>query len=187
MKKSILGLTLLTIAQLLTGCFGEANHHAVISPAFVAQPGTRIELATVSNDTGQQFDFDIAAELRTQLQLELERQHLDFPNGSTGPRLILQTHILDYEKGNAAGRWFQPGLGGTRLMIKANLTTASGDEVGTESVIRSVETGGIYSIGEWKKIFHAVAKDVVSDLKSKLSMPKPSNTTPEPTPTAPSD
>jgi uncharacterized protein DUF4410 len=168
MKRLTQMLALLAITQILTGCFGAASHHVNFNPGYTPTRDTRVDVTSVTNDSGEQFDFDIAAELRTQLELELERQHLSFTNGSTTPHLCIEARIVDYEKGSAAGRWLLPGLGGTRLMIKARLITANGDEVGTASVVRSVETGGLYSIGQWKAIFHTAAKDIVDDLKSKL-------------------
>ena len=61
-----------------------------------------------------------------------------------------------------------PGYGGTRLIIQGNLTTSNGDEIATIHVVRSVEMGGLYSVGEWKTIFATAAHDIVSDLKDKL-------------------
>ena len=170
MKLRILvqGIAIFSIGSLLTGCFGAASHNLELRAGYVPPSNARIEAAPVINDTGEQFDFDICSELRNQLNLELTRQHLDIVSMTNAPELILQARILDYEKGSAAERWLMPGYGGTRLIIQARLSTSNGDAIGTVHVVRSVETGGLYSIGEWKAIFATAAKDIVTDLKAKL-------------------
>lgn len=160
-------LFLVAIVKLMAGCFGAADHHVDFQAGYSMPRDARVEVGSVTNDTGETFDFDISGELRTQLQEELERQHLTSTVG-TSPNLIIHARIMDYEKGSAAARWVMPGLGGTRLMIRADLVTPSGEKVGTASVVRSVETGGFYSAGEWKKIFHTASEDIVNDLKSKM-------------------
>ena len=122
----------------------------------------------MTNDTGEQFDFDVCSELQNALNQELKHQHLDITSMPDASKLVLQTRILDYEKGNAFKRWLLPGYGGTRLIVQASLCTPDNKEVGTIRVVRSVEMGGVYSVGEWKEIFATVASDIVNELKDKL-------------------
>lgn len=156
------------MALLLNGCLGAASHNLTLSPGYVPPPHPRVEVAPVTNDTGEQFDLDVCSELRNALNQELTRQHLDIASMPEASKLVLQTRILDYEKGNAFKRWLWPGYGGTRLIVQANLCTPDNKEVGSIRVVRSVEMGGVYSVGEWKEIFATVARDIVSEVKDKV-------------------
>src|SRR5215469_591312 len=126
-----IGTVFCTITLLLTGCFGAASHNLTLSPGYVPPPQSRVEVAPVTNDTGEQFNFDVCSELQTALNEELTRQHLDIASMPDAQKLVLQARILDYEKGNAFKRWLWPGYGGTRLIVQASLNTPDNKEVGT--------------------------------------------------------
>src|SRR5215469_2343140 len=96
-KLVILGTGLFAMALLLTGCLGASSRGIMLQPAYTPPPNPRFEVAYVTNDTGLQYDFDICSELQSAINLELERQHLDMASIPDAPKLILQTHILDYE------------------------------------------------------------------------------------------
>jgi hypothetical protein len=52
------------------------------------QPGTKVELGTVKNQTGQTFDIDVEKMLADALSNALKKNNLQWTEGS-GPRLVL--------------------------------------------------------------------------------------------------
>ena len=64
-------------------------------------------------------------------------------------------------------------MGKTLLEVQCVITESeSGTNVGKVKVLRTVDVGGLFSVGQWKVIFHTVAKDLVGELKTKLK-PQP--------------
>ena len=60
------------------------------------------------------------------------------------------------------------GYGSTVLVVEATLRDADGNVDATAQANRSVDAGGGYTVGAWKKIFDDVAGDLVSDLKGNI-------------------
>lgn len=76
---------------------------------------------------------------------------------------------MRYEPGNAFKRWLWPGYGSTVIKLHCELTDSTNHKViGSVDALRTVSWGGGYSIGAWKTIFASVAKDVVSELRTKI-------------------
>ena len=98
---------------------------------------------------------------------------MDWHPSSADRHVLINVEILDYIKGSAFGRWLSPGMGKTLLEVQCVITESeSGTNVGKVKVLRTVDFGGLYSVGQWKVIFHTVAKDLVGELKTKLK-PQP--------------
>ncbi len=161
---------LLAISSIaLTGCVGTVKHRAEFSPSYALKPDTQVAVEAVSNDTGKSFDFDIAEELKKQLNLQLAREGLQWASASGGEPLHLSAKILHYEKGNAFGRWLWPGVGSTVLEVEGELMTRGNSEkVAKVKALRTVDMGGAYSIGQWKIVFESVARDIAQELKKQL-------------------
>ena len=59
------------------------------------------------------------------------------------------------------------GYGATELSVRC--AVFKGDEkVGNVFARRTVEAGGLYTVGAWKGVFETVAEDLVEELKAKL-------------------
>ena len=88
-------------------------------------------------------------------------------DGGSDTKLVLNSKIVEYAKGNAFKRWLLPGWGSTVLTIQCDLMNGN-NVVGSAEARRTVSVGGGYTIGAWKTIFASVSKDVVGDLRSQI-------------------
>ena len=80
----------------------------------------------------------------------------------------ISSTLLSCAEGSAFQRWLAPGLGETRLDVQCELR--KGEEVvGTAKAVRTVATGGVWSVGAGKSVFEDVAKDLVDDLRKRIS------------------
>ena len=162
-------LPVLSISALV-GCGSTVK--PVYSPDFAPVPGTKVQLAAVTDaapvdNRGDKAELDISGEMRGQLERHLATAGLLTAPSPTEPYVRLTVTIHNYEPGNAFARWLLPGLGPTKLSIECKLFER-GAEVGTITVERHVSAGGGYTIGQWKTIFKDTANDVVKELKKKL-------------------
>ena len=163
-------------ALLLAGCVGAANHFATYTPQFMPTPASRYSVGTVVNSSDPlkrsdvPADFDPSAELRLQLERQISANGLAYDTNAPDA-IILMATITDYDPGNAGLRWLSPGAGATILTVKCDLRQ-NGVDAGTIRVRRTTETGGLYSVGQWKTIFQPVAGDIVDALKQKIRQGK---------------
>ena len=122
--------------------------------------------AAPRGNRGDQEDFDTEAELRVQLESKLSERGMLAEGGAGGP-YVLNARIIDYEPGSAGKRWLVPGYGATELSVEC--TVHQGDRViGTVYARRTVEAGGLYTVGAWRSVFETVADEIVSELQAKL-------------------
>jgi hypothetical protein len=134
-------------------------------PDFSPRPGESMEIGAVSNVSGKEFEYDVESMLRNALSEALQAERLVWLGPDQPNHLILTARIVDYEPGNAFQRWLLPGWGSTVLSVDAELRDANtGSLAGSLSDRHSIAFGGGYTIGAWKAIFDAVAKDIASDL-----------------------
>jgi hypothetical protein len=173
-------------AGLLIGC-GTIHHTARFDPEFDPEPGTKVEVGEVSNETGETYDIDVAQMFRDALLGALEDE--DLLATRPGEHLIVNARIVEYDRGNAFKRWLLPGWGTTVLAVEAEVETVSNDvgglpqvaaaavaasppseaeSVGHVDARRTVAMGGAYTIGAWKSIMGDVAEDVVDELEEEL-------------------
>ena len=99
---------------------------------------------------------------------ELTNESLLGQDGATNA-VTMNVNIIEYRKGDAFKRWLWPGYGSTVLVVEATLLDAEGNVDATAQANRSVDAGGGYTTGAWKKIFEDVAADLVADLKATIS------------------
>jgi Domain of unknown function (DUF4410) len=161
MKTLLLLLVIPVLA--LTGC-GTVEHTAEVTDPGAFVPDTRIIVSEVSNKTGETFDVDVEQMLRDAMVNQLSKENLLGNAGDPGV-ISMNVNIIEYRKGDAFKRWLWPGYGSTVLVIEATLLDAAGNVDATAKANRSVDAGGGYTIGAWKKIFDDVSADLVSDLK----------------------
>ena len=158
------------LGLVLAGC-GAVSHDATLLANYVPDPGSRIEVGTVTNATGQVPKVDdevvnIEQLLSDALAEKLRGEGLLWA-GDPSRKLVLVTQIVEYEPGDAFKRWLLPGWGSTVVSVEGELRDAN-QLVGTVRARRTVSFGGAYTIGAWRTIFASVADDVVSELQSKL-------------------
>jgi len=160
-------LQLIVMILFLTAC-GTVEHNVRVTDEQAFRPETKILVAEVSNKTGETFDIDVEQMLREAMIKELTRENLLGKAGDPG-LISMNVNIIEYRKGDAFKRWLWPGYGSTVLVVEATLLDAEGNVDATAKANRSVDAGGGYTVGAWKKIFENVSADLVSDLKANIS------------------
>ncbi len=153
------------IAISLTAC-GSVRHTADWDDDYQPQGKTKIDLGGISNETGKTFNVDIKRMMRDALKEELREENLSWRGGRT-PKLVIETKIVEYKKGDAFKRWLLPGWGATVVAVQCDLRMGD-DLVGSVEARRTVSMGGGYTIGAWRTIFASIASDVVKELKPKI-------------------
>ena len=167
----VLGTVIAALVFCGAGC-GATRHHAEFDPAFYPNPNSVIRVGAITDEAhkgnrGNKEDLDLAQELRTELEKKLAKEGLLASAEVNAQTFVLSSQILDYDPGNAFGRWLWPGVGSTVLSVQSKLH--EGDrQVGTIRAMRTVSWGGAYSIGQWKLVFGNVAADIIKELKAKL-------------------
>jgi len=165
-------LTWLFVLTLLAGC-GATAHFASYDPHFGPTVASRFRVGTIidSSDPLKRGDlpptFNPSTELKTNLEAKLTGGGLIVDATSPDTIALIPT-ITDYDPGNAALRWLAPGAGSTVLTVRCDIQQ-HGVSVGKINVRRTVEFGGVYSIGQWSIIFGRVAGDIVDKLKDKVA------------------
>lgn len=171
-RQPIAPLLAMAAALLLLGGCGATSAHSNWEKDWAPQKGYRVRVADIVDQAPVEKrksvkEFDVVGELRTRLSASIDKKGLGVPPQSASPQLSLTTRILDYDPGNAFGRWLSPGLGSTVLSVECKVFDGP-REVGTVWSLRTVSYGGAYSIGQWKEIFKTVADDVAGELKKKI-------------------
>ena len=155
----------------MSGC-GTTTRQATFEQDFTPTAAAKITVGEISDAAprgkrGDQEDFDTEAELRVQLESKLLERGLLSTDDAEGKPYILNARIIDYEPGSAGKRWLVPGYGATELSVEC--TVHEGDRViGTVYARRTVEAGGLYTVGAWRTVFETVADEIVSELQAKL-------------------
>ena len=157
-------LSILSIMA-LTGC-GAVQHKITFQDNYSPQAQTKIEVGQVTNETKETFDVNVEQMLTDAFAEELRKEAMLWDGGSD-TKLVLNSKIVEYAKGDAFKRWLLPGWGSTVLTIQCDLKDGN-KVVGSAEARRTVSIGGGYTIGAWKTIFASVAKDVVKDLRSQI-------------------
>jgi hypothetical protein len=163
---------LIFVSVLLTGC-GATNHFAAFVPQFMPAPGSRVRVDKIIY-AGRPLDraevpagFTPASELKFQIESKLAAADLAAAPDSPDT-IILTPTITAYEPGSAGLRWVSNGAtGATELTVKC-IIQQNGIDVGKINIRRTIEFGGLYTIGQWKIIYSAVAGDIVDALKKKI-------------------
>jgi len=153
----------IVMVMALAGC--TIKHAADIKEGVTIQPNTKIEVGKVTNRTGESFDIDIEKMFAEAMTEVLQKKELLWSEGN--PKLIIDTNIVEYQKGNAFKRWLMPGWGKTILAIRADLKREN-TVIGSAEAKRTVTWGGGFTIGAWKTIFRNLSEDVVEDLQDHL-------------------
>lgn len=164
MCKYLLGLIL---TSFLAGC-GATNFDVKLPDTFSLQPGQMIEFLPIENVTGKPleppadkiFDEYMGGLLKDRKLLNLSDQPAT---------VILKSKLIEYEPGNAFGRWLLPGLGTTVCSVDAELLEkGSGALIGRMQSRQTVSIGGGYSIGADSYICKRVADDLIKEIDTKV-------------------
>jgi hypothetical protein len=90
---------------------------------------------------------------------------------------VLKSKLIEYEPGNAFGRWLLPGLGTSVCTVDAEiLEKGTGALVGRMQSRQTVSIGGAYSIGADTYICKRVADDLIKEIEKKVKAERQGNT-----------
>ncbi len=131
------------------------------------EPGVKIKVVDVSNDTGDLFDVDVIGLMWNAMEEALKNDDLLWTSGSSGPVLEMTVHIVKYRASNVVARNLLPGLANTLVVAKYELKSGNAQVASLESR-HSISIGGSFRYGAWKKIFKEAGDDVVKELRKKL-------------------
>ena len=156
------------VAFLLVAACGTAEHKVAFHADYSVRPGTKVILGPVKNQTGQSFDIDVEKMLADAFNASLKDKSLDWTGGEA-PKLQLTADIVEYSKGDAFKRWLMPGYGSTVLVVRGELHDSDNRKVGSVDAKRTVDAGGLYTVGAWETIFRSVADDVIVKLREQVT------------------
>ncbi len=147
------------------GC-GTVRHNLDLQKNYVPHAGSEVGVGEVSNETGRDFGYAIEDIMRDALVRAFQDRGL-WPSDPKLPRMKTNCRILTYEEGNAVKRWLFPGWGPTVLSVRCYLLD-SGLVVGSLAALRTVDYGGMLTLGAEGMVFSQVARDVADDIKAAI-------------------
>ena len=128
------------------------------------------QVAPAINETGETFEFDVTGELTNKVKLRLTEKgyKVEEVSASEGV-LVIKNSLMDYEAGNAAGRWLAPGVGVTQATVKTSLIDkTTGTIIGEMVTSESVSGGGLFSVGAYKQILDTIAKGIANEIDTRM-------------------
>lgn len=155
------------VALLLVAGCGTVEHKVDFDQHYSVQPGTKVVLGPVKNQTGQSFDIDVEKMLADAFSQALKERDLQYTEGNA-PKLVFSADIVEYSKGDAFKRWLVPGWGATVLVVRGTLHDSDSRKVGSVDAKRTVDAGGGYTVGAWETVFRDVANDVIVKLAEQV-------------------
>lgn len=158
------------IGMLFFGC-GTANHNVSFIDGYQCPVETKIYMPKPVNDTGKIFsEIDVEESLLLEMEIALTAEGIfGSKYSSTENILSMPCKIIEYEPGDAFKRWLWPGYGSTVLNVKCVLKDFKTENlVGYAEARHTVDAGGGYTIGAWKKIFKNLSTDLVKEVKTQL-------------------
>ena len=160
------------ITAFLAGC-GATNLDSKLPESFSLQPGQTIEFLPIENVTGKALDPPADQIFNEYMSGLLKERKL--LNVTTEPAtVILKSKLIEYEPGNAFGRWLLPGLGTSVCTVDAEiLEKGTGALVGRVQSRQTVSIGGAYSIGADTYICKRVADDLIKEIEKKIRSERP--------------
>jgi hypothetical protein len=159
------------ITVFLAGC-GATNLESKLPESFSLQPGQTIEFLPIENVTGKTLDPP-ADQIFNQYMSGLLKERKLLNVTSEPAIVILKSKLIEYEPGNAFGRWLLPGLGTTVCTVDAEiLEKGTGALVGRVQSRQTVSIGGAYSIGADTYICKRVADDLTKEIEKRVQPEK---------------
>jgi Domain of unknown function (DUF4410)/RcsF lipoprotein len=146
-------------------------------PQLVTQPGISLSdykvlaVAPISNETGQNYDFDFVGAFTEDLSSALRSQGYHVASASSAPdgSLLVRCRVLAYEPGNAFERYMLPGTGETEVTVATSLVDKKTNEVlGGISTSKEVMVGAFGAPGAYKSVFEAVSQDIAVSIDRKI-------------------
>lgn len=134
---------------------------------YALQAGQTIELPPIENVTGKSLDPP-ADQIFNEYMGNLLKERKLLNMVAQPAAVVLKTKLIEYEPGNAFGRWLLPGLGTTVCTVDAELLEKqTGALIGRMQSRQTVSIGGAYSIGADTYICKRVADELMAEIDKK--------------------
>jgi hypothetical protein len=162
---------LLVLAIFAAGCaVGTPMVH--MERDFVPAAYQKVEILTVTNDTGQTYEFDVSEMLTKNIKSQFkDKGCLLASHQEKDSVLMVKSSLTLYEPGSAFKRGLLPGYGATRCTVKTSLIDKkTGKVIGEIVVPKTISEGGLYSIGADKRILNVVAADIAQETIKQVSV-----------------
>jgi hypothetical protein len=152
----------------LVGC-GATSFDSKLPDTYKLKASQTIEFPPIENVTGKALDPPADQIFNEYMgNLLKERQLLNL--SSQPAAVVLKTKLVEYEPGNAFGRWLLPGLGTTICTVDAEvLDKQTGALIGRLNSRQTVSFGGAYSIGADNYICKRVADELIAEIDKKVA------------------
>ena len=144
----------------LTSCATNSSNEVINKTAY--NQNFSIEKVVVKDLTNNPMGL-IDIQNRMQISIENEITSRQF-NKQDNLQYSLIVNIRQYEEGSAFLRWVIPGMGETFLNIETILLDENNNPVSQLRTSRTIQGGGGYTAGAWKRVFDSVAKRLISDI-----------------------
>ncbi|HAA04829.1 MAG TPA: hypothetical protein DCZ69_15620 [Syntrophobacteraceae bacterium] len=165
LKRLLPALMALTLT-VIWGC-GKSSQSVTVDNPSPPHSNIHIKVVDVSNDSKTLPNVDMIGLLWDSLKEQLARDGMAWTKDSTGKPLLMEAHIVSYQRGDDVQRWLIPGFGSTRLTVRCDVK--DGDQLlATVEVKRSIGFGDGIEFRAWKKIFVQVAEEVTRELRNRL-------------------
>lgn len=137
----------------------------VVKPESLAEKFI-IEKIVVTDLTGTPPDLniDIKNRMEESFRDKLTKYNSDNQYFS---KYSIYIDIREYDQGSAALRWAIPGMGETYLNVEATLYDDNKNVVSQYRAARSVQGGGGYTAGAWKRVFDSVSSELLKNIYKK--------------------
>lgn len=158
---------ILVFLMYITGC-GATSFDSKLPDTFMLQQGQTLEFLPVENVTGKTLE-PAADQIFNEYMSGLLKERKLLNLGGEPAVAVLKSKLIEYEPGNAFGRWLLPGLGTTACTVDAELLEkATGALIGRMQSRQTVSIGGAYSIGADTYICKRVADDLIKEIDKKV-------------------
>lgn len=131
----------------------------------------QVELHSVINGTGKNFDFDVATAATQALQQRLSDAGMKItaPGGPIPQKIVIKTSIVYYQSGSVGDRWIGLGGGAAICILRTQLIDGRSDRLlGDMTAAYEVQVGGLFTIGAHKYVPKAAA-EMIADRILKLT------------------
>jgi hypothetical protein len=127
----------------------------------------------VKNETGKEFDCDVAGYLTQHLESELKHRGYEVGNdpNSNSKVLLVRSALLAYEPGSAFKRWlvWPVPAGKTQATVRISLIDKQTAETFGDLVFAEAVTGGgLFSAGADKRILEEIAGGMAREIDKRI-------------------
>ncbi len=135
------------------------------SPDFFPLGASRVQIATVQDESGHPASFDILNYLSGRIREQIAAGGLTVASSDDAAAVVADVSVHLYQEGGTFARWLGGGLGAAYVVVQASFHKPgqpTGGELVTVSVIGG---GGLFSAGAEKTVLDDAAEQVVAFLK----------------------